>query len=486
MIEMTGGKAWVPRLGLALVCLLVGAEAAQAACNLIPGTEKTFNSALGGTNRPFAAPGEAVEILRRPCDPPAVSFSADPTQHVVTVLFTPPGGTPNAVALTAAADCSGVNLGSCSLPGGGTVTCVDAPTGSGVTTVERDGVRRLRFRFPDTDDALLAADDDVTLSGPVKIAVTAAGQPLPCGLATASCASTPGLTACIDEYFANDGACGTGVPLETFPTFTALPPPNDYAADCFRESPPCTALAEEVRAALDRDGNLLLPVNWQGILVRNAGVPVPRLLRTRIKSPLPFQAPDQVFFGSYTPGGGKLPPIFEPQFDPLTAITDVRFGGRAVHDSAHWQAARNVCRGIEGRAAVFCQCRLSRRRVRGQLCGGSDDPVSDGDRMRGRGRVRAVVRSERAAGGAQWGSGGAGSQDSCGRGRDLSGGTDVCGGHRLRRRGLVCGRVLPGGRPAVHAADNGRRRPCGLRCDRPVRELRLRGEHPGDAGGACG
>jgi hypothetical protein len=58
--------------------------------------------------------------------------------------------------------------------------------------------------------------------------VTPAGQPLPCGLATASCASMSGLTACIDDYFANDGACGTGVPLETFPTFTALPPPKRF------------------------------------------------------------------------------------------------------------------------------------------------------------------------------------------------------------------------------------------------------------------
>jgi hypothetical protein len=50
---------------------------------------------------------------------------------------------------------------------------------------------------------------------------------------------------------------------------------------------------------------------------------VPRLLRTRIKSPLPFHIPDQAFLGSYTPEGGELPPIFEPQIDPSPADPDV-------------------------------------------------------------------------------------------------------------------------------------------------------------------
>jgi hypothetical protein len=77
------------------------------------------------------------------------------------------------------------------------------------------------------------------------------------------------------------------------------------------------------RAALDAAGNLLIPMGWGGVLVADGGVPVPRLIRTRIASPLPFQVPDQVFLHSFTPEGGLLPPILEPQLAPSGAVTDV-------------------------------------------------------------------------------------------------------------------------------------------------------------------
>ncbi len=295
---------------------------AQAACNLIPGTEKTFNSSLGATNRPFAAPGERVELRTRVCDPPAAAFGAAASDQVVTVVFTPPSGPRHAVVLTAAADCSVVapDLPACAaeLTGGGTATCV-AGASAGLQLVSRDGVPRLGFRFPDTDALIGTASDDITAAGPVRIGVSAAGDPLPCGLATAGCTSQPGVLACIDDFFANDGACGTSVPDGTFPQFTALPPPNDYAADCFHEPGPCTASATEVRGALDGAGNLLVPIDWSRILVPGS-VPVPRLLRARLEAPVPVTMPDAVFLGSFTPEGGKLPPIFEPQLDPTVGV----------------------------------------------------------------------------------------------------------------------------------------------------------------------
>ena len=67
---------------------------------------------------------------------------------------------------------------------------------------------------------------------------------------------------------------------------------------------------------VDAAGNLLLPFNWQGVLATNAGVPVPRLLRGTVRSPLGIAVPDPVFLASYTPEGAKLPPIFEPTADP--------------------------------------------------------------------------------------------------------------------------------------------------------------------------
>ena len=122
--------------------------------------------------------------------------------------------------------------------------------------------------------------------------MTPAGVPPACGLATAGCAAQAGLVACVDDLFATDGACGTAVPHVRFTHFTALPPPNDFQADCFAESP-CTASATEVRAALDTDGNLLIPIGWSGVLVSLDGDPVARLIHTLIGSPLPFQIPAQ-------------------------------------------------------------------------------------------------------------------------------------------------------------------------------------------------
>ncbi|HUO38143.1 MAG TPA: hypothetical protein VMU34_10005, partial [Mycobacterium sp.] len=303
-------------------------QPAFAACNLIPQTAKTFNSTLGATNRPFAAPGESVEVRLRPCDVGSAGIAATATGNVVTVVFTPTNGgaARHAVVLTAAADCAAITplLAACTaqLGAGGSATCVSAPS-SGVQVVDRADGRSLRFSFPDTDSLIGTPTDGVTLAGPVKLAVSASGAALPCGLATQPCTAQGGLVACIDSYYANDGACGTGTPLATFPSFTALPPPNDYQADCFDDSPPCTANAAAIRSALDAAGNLLTPFAWTGILVRDAGIPVPRLLQSRLKSPLPFTLDDPIYIGSYTPEGGALPPIFEPQRDPNVNVANM-------------------------------------------------------------------------------------------------------------------------------------------------------------------
>src|SRR5207244_6595518 len=106
------------------------------------------------------------------------------------------------------------------------------------------------------------------------------------------------------------------VPNPTFGHFTALPSPNDYQADCFDQSPPCLATATEFRLAVDKAGNLLAPMDWRGILVSQRQVPVPRLLRATFAPPSPIRLPGRSFSTSYTPEGGLLPPIFEPQADP--------------------------------------------------------------------------------------------------------------------------------------------------------------------------
>src|SRR5262245_7273112 len=275
-----------------------------AACNVFPGTSLAYGSALGAANRPFAAPGESVELRLRPCDTASAGFLPNGSDHVVTIAFKPPGGgTARLVVLST--DCGPVDTSSCSPT---LTTCHAVPASALATVTNRDlGDRRLVFAFPDTDTEFAPAADGLTLSGPAAIAVTAVGDPLPCGLATTACAGLSGTLACVDALALDDGACGTTVPNDVFSHFTALPRPNDFQADCFRADPPCTAAATAIRMAEDASGNLLIPVNWQGVLVSDAGVPVPRLLRTRIKSPVPFELPDQVFLGSFSPEAGRLP-----------------------------------------------------------------------------------------------------------------------------------------------------------------------------------
>ncbi len=312
------------RLAASVVVGVLAAAAprvAGAGCNLIPGTEKTFNGVLGATNRPYAGPGERLELRLRPCDVASTGFLANSADQVVTLVFKAPDGTNRVVAL--ANDCTGVDTATCSgMAGVASAACRVEP---GLTThLDVDlGDRRVAFPFPDTDVDFAGPADDLTLAGPVAIAVTPKVDPLPCQLAATSCAGTSGLLGCIDDLYANDGACGTTAPDDVFSSFTALPVPNDYAAGCFQDSPPCTALATEVRATLDADGNLLMPFVWGGILTRDQGLPVPRLIRFRTKSPLPFQVPGQVFLGSFTPEGGRLPPILEPQLDPTVTDPDV-------------------------------------------------------------------------------------------------------------------------------------------------------------------
>ena len=324
---------------VALVLLLsvttatIAPSSAHAACNLIPGQRSQFVGALGVVDRPFAGPGEPVEVSLRECDQSA-GLSANATDHVVTVLFTPPSGPPNAVVLTAAADCSAIapQLGACeaALGSGAAAFCVSGAT-AGLEVVEQSGVRNLRFRFPDTDarcsggpdDGRPCAvdgdctggtcapdDDDRTLAGAARIVVTASGDPLPCGIST--CTAAPGTLACIDDLFQDAGACEPRVPSRVFPAFTALPPPNQYARECIDESPPCDALlgAQELRAAVDAGGNVLLPVVWDGIRAELDGIPAARLVEATFA--LPISAPPS-FVRSFSPEGRALAPVFEPK-----------------------------------------------------------------------------------------------------------------------------------------------------------------------------
>lgn len=351
-----------PALLIALLATLalLRPDGVQAGCNLIPQAQPIFRGTLGTLDRPFAGPGDFVELHVRPtiCDGTSAGLGADPSNLVVTLLFTPIGGPERAVVLTTrpCADAGMVaKLGACAATpglGAASVSCVQVNQSGPVdmALIDRgDGIPRLRFRFPDTDAILGPGGDNRTLAGPATIAIDDAGAALPCGLAGATCqsqAAALGLIACVDQVFARDGTCQPH-PDPTFTHFTALPPPTDYETTCHAESPPCTATTNETRLTLDADGNLLIPVHWQGILVHDATSPVPRLLRTTLKPPVPITLPSGVFVSSLTPQGQRLPPIFEPQLDPTgTADALSFFGSVDVADTVLRIARRRgVCTG---------------------------------------------------------------------------------------------------------------------------------------------
>jgi Tol biopolymer transport system component len=342
--------------------------------------------------------GEEILIRLRPvCEPDSPGFAdlpgglAPEDDYFVTILFEPPGaGARNAVVLGTAANrdrCEAL-ASAAALPNGGRATCAVrpfaglcsggsndgglctgdaecpegtclAPPGSPDLAIRDECVGgpsagqactdaaqcgeggaclpfRLRFRFPDTDGLVGTPDDDRTLTGPATIAVTAVSDPLPLGLATARCAGTSGLVACIDELYARDGTCETGSAHidPTFGHFTALPPPNDYQALCTTATPgsPCTGLQTEARFTVDAAGNALVPMDYRGVLIQADRIPVPRLIQGNTKLPAfsgaadPVAIPSEAFLSSWAPGGQKLPPIFTPIADPTASNALSLFG----------------------------------------------------------------------------------------------------------------------------------------------------------------
>jgi len=358
-------------------------ESGVANCNVIPGTVGSFRGALGSIDRPFAIPGDVAEPIALElhtagsgaCDAGAASWTDLPggatleDDYFVTVVFKPPGSAArNAAVLTTPAGLatcqSRVAACNAALGAGGATRCLASEPGP--LGVRITSPTRLVFQFPDTD----LSDDDRTFTGPAAIAVTSTTSPLPCELASRSCAdclhgglpcaARANLRACVEEIFDEDGTCESRPQLAqrhpVFRSFTALPPANDYRALCTAPSPPCTGLQDELRFTVDSDGNALVPMDWRGVLVVRDRVPIPRLVRGVASLPA-FAAgprcvggsasgaacasdaacpdgtcvanvlvPGRSFLSSYSPRGHRLPPIFEPFADLAGAEVFTLFG----------------------------------------------------------------------------------------------------------------------------------------------------------------
>ena len=315
----------------------------HAGCNLIPGTTKTFNAQMGSTNRPYAAPGETLEVQVRPCDTAPAGITADRDGSRRNGHLHLADRPPHAVVLTADASCAtniDAKLAACAAQlGGGVAICMPAAQ-SGLAIVDRNGVNALSFRFPDTDARCSAAtttdcrasatpiapadddcdpdNDDHTLSGAATIAVTAPGDALAVSARDATlrrpdrpdrlrrrllrqrrrlrhAGSARHLSAL------HRAAATERLSRPTASTRSGRALPTRWPSCAWRSTPPaicsCRSTGRE---------------SWCP-----GPIPIPRILHSRIRSPIgPFSVPDHVFVGSFTPEGGKLPPIFEPVIDP--------------------------------------------------------------------------------------------------------------------------------------------------------------------------
>src|SRR5262249_20296257 len=162
------------------------------------------------TNRPFAVPGDFVELDVRQtlCDGASTGFPLTPADYVVTLVFTPPANGPRRAVVLTTSPCASLatQLNACGAAAKGGVSCrqvTQAGSPTALDVVSRPDGNHLLFRFPDPDD--LAPAGTTTLAGPVTIAVTAATDTsLPCDLATTPCAAKQGVLACVDDLYDAD------------------------------------------------------------------------------------------------------------------------------------------------------------------------------------------------------------------------------------------------------------------------------------------
>lgn len=359
---------------LATTLVLAIPTMAIAVCNVIPGPHVSFRGVAGMIDRPFAGPGEWVRIaLRSDCD--ARSFAVPARDNVVSIIFTPTSSAPaNMVVLSS--DCGSLEPERRRCEGLSEldrVVCVPVPAAEASDPVPGDPriafqltSAGLRFRFPDTDAILAPSDDNLTLAGSAAIAVTTTNDPLPCGVARHGCAGEPGVVACVDALSNDDGEC-LGPPDTVFPHFTALPPPNDFQAMCDPfGNQVCTGEVDEIRAVTDTDGNLLVPMDWLGVLSSDGALPIARTVRaTGAVEAFPngdgppgvVRVPDASFLASFSPEGVRVAARFDPQADPANPSPLAIFGTADASAGVVRIARRQLATVCVGGASAGRPCR---------------------------------------------------------------------------------------------------------------------------------
>ncbi len=263
----------------------------------------------------------------------------DPVASVATFVFEPPSGNANAVVVTPTTGGCAAMAGEISACqgelGGGLASCIEDPS----LTLTPD---RLSLAFPTT-----------ALAGPVTVAVTPESQPLPCELASSRCADLgagAGLVACVDQLYSRDGTCETGSVNRhpDFPGLTSMPAANDFQDICTATHPSvtCNASGADVLFTTDAAGNVLVPIDWRGVLVEPRTLPIPRLVKATTsiaaftgtppeanQTPgAPMEIPGPGFLQSFSRKGLRVHPLFNPLADAesfdttLFGSTDAEIG----------------------------------------------------------------------------------------------------------------------------------------------------------------
>jgi len=336
---------------------------ASAMCDVIPVSAQMaagFRGFRGEVDRPFASPGDWIELRPNACKTGSPAFKdLKEDQLAVSWIFKPrpkqAGGSPKTHALVMARTCTGLDLDVFGLDAARR-HCIPTPDGFYLGPTPGPGPgppESLAIRFPDgicvggghpglpcetassctgssglccgAGGSCQKAHDKQLLTGSMALAVSQAQSSstppaLPGALAAKTCKNASNATAaCVDVLYRSDGTCKANDKHrhDTFPTLVALPPPNDYRKLCtFADpaSPDCAGSDAVLRFALDARGNALIPINWAEIRSGSKA----RFVRSSTTIPGapggsgPVHIPNADFLRSFSTEGKPLPALFEP------------------------------------------------------------------------------------------------------------------------------------------------------------------------------
>jgi Tol biopolymer transport system component len=272
-------SAWAWRGILAIVagCLvsLAGVRlAVGGGCNIVPRAVKLYRSTSGLVDRPVASPGDIVTLSADlACNAAGAGFALSATDNTITLEFNPPAGP----AKTVTVDPSTLRVNACS-----DTRC-----------------NAIEFQVPDTAGQF-GLPAGRTLTGPARIRVSRLIGSSQVTAADVFALQQPSL------------ACEADAAEDVFGKFTVLPAPNRLA----------TPGIPEFLGAVDGNGNLLIPIDFSGVLVAEAGDPVATILE--ISTPATSVIPDSRFLSAYNAFGRPVPPLLRlDSMKRIIGTTDV-------------------------------------------------------------------------------------------------------------------------------------------------------------------